>query len=143
MIYMKTLIPMLMTVLCLEVGMAVHVETEIHPQVGDWNEAVNKEGLVRIPLQNPQGHAWFASLQMGTPLQMELACVFNNNHVLSAVYSKGCSSCPQSSWTYNRKKSSTFRFQSRKTMVVQDDGFMMSGYPAQDSMCIGMYGNTK
>ena len=26
-------------------------------------------------------------------------------------------------------------------MVVQDDGFVVEGYPASDSMCIGMYGN--
>ena len=28
----------------------------------DWKDAVNSEGLVRIPLRNPQGHSWFANL---------------------------------------------------------------------------------
>lgn len=33
----------------------------------DWEEAT-KDGLVKIPLSNPDGYAWFASLNMGTPL---------------------------------------------------------------------------
>ena len=47
---------------------AVEVNSETHPEVGDWAQATNDEGYVRIPLHNPDGHAWFASLQMGTPL---------------------------------------------------------------------------
>ena len=41
-------------------SIAVNVEAEsTHPIVGDWEAAINSEGLVRIPLQNPHGHTWF------------------------------------------------------------------------------------
>ena len=32
------------------------------PRVGDWKNAVDENGLVRIPLKNPDGHSWYASL---------------------------------------------------------------------------------
>ena len=59
---------MLALCFCLEAGIAFSVDTETHPQVGDWDFAIDNEALVRIPLQNTRGHAWYASLQMGTPL---------------------------------------------------------------------------
>ena len=62
---------LIVTLLCLAVATAVVAETDKHPQVGDWREAEWFNGLIRIPLRNPKGHSWFASLQMGTPLQYE------------------------------------------------------------------------
>ena len=64
------------------------------PVVGDWKEAVGHDGKVRIPLQNPRGHSWFASIQMGTPKQYEQFCSLDNNHALSIVFQKSCASCP-------------------------------------------------
>ena len=32
------------------------------PRVGDWKNAIDENGLVRIPLKNPGGHSWYASL---------------------------------------------------------------------------------
>ena len=84
--YIQTLL--LTLLLSLEVSRAVVAETEHHPLVGDWDKAVGKDGLIRIPLYNPRGHAWFGSLQMGKPLQAEQICVFDNNHALSVVFAK-------------------------------------------------------
>ena len=67
---------------------AITFSTDVHPIVQDWSSAVNSDGFVRIPLKNPRGHAWYASLQMGTPTQYEQICVFDNNHGLSMVFSK-------------------------------------------------------
>ena len=64
------------------------------PLVGDWKEAVGHDGKVRIPLQNPRGHSWFASLQMGSPKQYQQFCSLDNNHALSIVFGKDCPSCP-------------------------------------------------
>ena len=42
---------------------AVTVDSEnTSPLVGNWQEAVNFNGLVRIPLANPDGHSWFANI---------------------------------------------------------------------------------
>ena len=38
------------------------LEVSTGPVVGNWQDAVASDGLVRIPLQNPKGHVWFASL---------------------------------------------------------------------------------
>ena len=76
--------------------------------MGNWHDAVNyNTGLIKIPLQNPRGHAWFAALQMGTPMQFPQICVFDNNHALSVVFGENCSNCPHKS--YNEEKSSTFK----------------------------------
>ena len=62
---------LLMICLCLaSSSIAFSGETESQsPLVGDWADAVDRSGRVRIPLQNPRGHAWFAALRMGTPLE--------------------------------------------------------------------------
>ena len=44
----------------------VVVETEKHPKVGDWREAEWFNGLIKIPLRNPDGQTWFVSLEMGS-----------------------------------------------------------------------------
>ena len=41
---------------------ALSYEMNSRPIVTNWEDAVTDDGLVRIPLQNPKGHAWFASL---------------------------------------------------------------------------------
>ena len=71
---------------------AVNVNT--HPQVKDWREAEWFNGLIKIPLRNPKGHTWFASLQMGSPLQYEQVCVIDSNNALTQTFSKNCASCP-------------------------------------------------
>ena len=76
---------------------------------------------------------------MGSPMQTEQICVFDNNQRLSAVFSKYCKNCPGRG--YDNAKSRTFKSDQRKRIVVQDDGFVLRGYPASDDMCIGMYGN--
>ena len=76
---------------------------------------------------------------MGSPLQSEQICVLDNNSRLSAVFSKYCKNCPGRG--YDNVKSRTFKSNQRKKVVIQDDGFSLAGYPASDSMCIGMWGN--
>ena len=131
----------ILLVICvsLETISALTVDTEKHPQVGDWTAATNNDGLVKIPLQNPRGHAWFLSLQMGTPLQYEQVCVVNNNHALSTVFSKYCTNCPHK--VYDKTKSSTFERHYVTSTVVQSDGFTVAGGPCSDYMCIGQYGS--
>ena len=79
------------------------------PVVGDWKSATNHDGLIRIPLQNPRGHSWFAALRMGTPLQYPQFCAIDNNHALSVVFSKDCASCVSDRpFVYDQDNSSTF-----------------------------------
>ena len=114
---------------------AVEVNSETHPVVGDWAQATNDEGYVRIPLHNPDGHAWFASLQMGTPLQYEQICVITNNHVHNMVFSKYCKNCPHK--VYDNKYSSTFKAHYTNSTVVEDDGFSVEGGICEDYICLG------
>ena len=137
----RKLFKILLTYLFATSALGVEVGLE-HPMLGDWNQAVNHHtGLIKIPLQNPRGHAWFAALSMGTPYQLQQICVLDNNHALSAVFSDKCTTCPSRS--FDSSKSSTFRSDETTTHVVQDDGYSLSGRAAQDSMCIGMYGEAK
>ena len=76
-----------------------------NPTKADWQEAA-KDGIVKIPLSNPDGHAWFASMNLGTPMQDESICVFDNNSALSLTFSKNCDECPH--WKYNQSSSRTF-----------------------------------
>ena len=68
-------LPMKVLIICLclaGISLAAKDEMELYsPIVGDWPDAVNRNGHVRIPLQNPKGHAWFVALRMGTPIQYE------------------------------------------------------------------------
>ena len=57
------------------------------PVKASWAEAV-KDGMVKIPLTNPDGHAWIASMNLGTPMQDESICVFDNNSALSMTFSR-------------------------------------------------------
>ena len=90
MTYRKNIQILLASLFIVDISLAFDIDTQNHPKVGDWKDAVNSDGLVRIPLSNPKGHSWFASLQMGTPLQHEQRCVFDNNHNLSAVFGVEC-----------------------------------------------------
>ena len=57
------------------------------PAKASWEEAA-KDGMVKIPLSNPDGHAWFAAMNLGTPMQDESICVFDNNSALSMTFSR-------------------------------------------------------
>ena len=134
--------PLLLTVtlsLTLQILRAIDVDLGTHPTVGDWAAATNDDGYVRIPLQNPDGHAWFASLQMGTPLQYEQVCVVTNNHVHSMVFSKYCKNCPHK--VYDHKYSSTYKSHYVNKTFVEDDGFIVEGGICEDYICLGQYGN--
>ena len=65
----KMLYTLLAVFLCLSSSHAVTIDEDFTPIVGDWKDAVNAKGLIRIPVQNPYGLAWFVSLRMGTKLQ--------------------------------------------------------------------------
>jgi len=109
---------------------------------GNWKEATDEEGHIRIPMQNPRGHSWFAALRMGTPLQGAQFCAIDNNHALSVVFGKDCDNCVSDRPNvYDSKNSETYMRQSNKAQVVHDDGFAVSGYMSADSMCFGMFGN--
>ena len=74
------------TFVILNLANALSVNT--HPKVSDWREAKWFNGLIKIPLRNPKGHTWFASLQMGTPLQYEQVCVIDSNNAYTMTFSK-------------------------------------------------------
>ena len=76
---------------------------------------------------------------MGTPLQYEQICVFDNNHGLSMVFSKQCKNCPHK--VYNKKRSTSYVPHYNRPVQVMDDGFVVSGGVASDYMCVGQYGN--
>ena len=118
MIYNKTLPLLLAAMLKLDITHAFTTTTYNvnHPKVGNWEEATNGDGLVRIPLRNPKGFNWFASLQMGTPLQREQMCVISNNHNLNAVFAKECKNCPHSK--FNAENSETAKVDNKETKVV-------------------------
>jgi len=59
---------LLMVCLYLASSTSFTIDEESSPMVGDWKDAVDAKGLIRIPLLNPNGHAWFLSLRMGTDL---------------------------------------------------------------------------
>ena len=115
------------------------------PRVGDWKQSVDENGLVRIPLKNPGGHSWFASLQMGTPLQQEMMCALDNNHALTVVFSKGCLSCPEDTKRkgFDKSTSTTYMTRDKHELIVRDDGFVMNGFTGADKLCIGGYVNRK
>jgi len=69
--------------ICFSKAVAVNVN---HPVVGNWDDAVNSKGLVRIPVQNPDGHSWFIAYEVGTPPQKERMCALGSNHALSVVF---------------------------------------------------------
>ena len=122
------------------VAFTIDSDHQSTPVVGDWQDAVNANGLMRIPLRNPHGHSWFLALRMGTPLQTEGLCVLGTNHALSVVFSATCRTCPGA--RYNSHRSSTFYATQQKNVTsLSDDGFTVSGYLAMDYMCLGMYGN--
>ena len=116
---------------------------EISPVVGDWDHAVTRDGLVRIPVQNPEGHSWFLALKMGTPLQREISCVLESNHALSAVFNQNCETCPHHGVGYTPSGSSTYFGKSQNTTEIRDDGFVLQGKLSMDTMCLAMYGNRK
>ena len=66
-------------------------------------------------------------------------CAIDNNHAMSIVFSKDCSSCPEDikNKAYNSKKSETFMTRNKHEMVVRDDGFILHGFTAADTACIG------
>ena len=79
---------LIVALLCLDGVICAVVEATNHPVVGDWREAEWFNGLIRIPLKNPDGHAWILSLTMGTPVRDEQICVIDNNNAVSSVFSK-------------------------------------------------------
>ena len=97
---MNMVLNLILTYICLKANAA-----KIQPRVSNWKEAT-KNGLIKIPLSNPDGHAWFASLSMGSPMQDESICVFDNNHPLSLTFSRDCGTCPH--WKYNHLHSNTY-----------------------------------
>ena len=125
---------------CFVSSFAVIFDTENpSPLVGDWQDAVRSNGLVKIPLANPHGHSWFANIQLGTPAQ-NLYCVIENNHALSFVFSNDCTNCPRARG-FEPERSGTYLTHHTQTEVVHDDGFAVVGFMAADNMCIGMAGN--
>ena len=62
MVHKVILSMMLMLYFSLEAFTAFAVDTEAHPQISSVLPGADNEGLYRIKLQNPDGHAWFASL---------------------------------------------------------------------------------
>ena len=112
----------------------------VHPVVADWEEAVDAKGLVRIPLQNPEGHSWYLDTRMGTPFQYELTCAVDNNHALSMVFSKMCQSCPNKGRGYDYYESSTYMHMPQNFSIATDDGFIVRGKMAADDFCYSMAG---
>ena len=105
--------------------------------VGDWKEAVNSDGVIRIPLQNPDGHSWTTYLAMGTPIQRGGYCVLDNNHAFDMVFSKDCKTCPRSGSRYDKNKSMTFEEKYTPEPQVQDVGLIVEGKLATDRAYIG------
>ena len=128
---------------CLVRTLATFETPASFPIVGDWADAINEKGLVRIPLQNPQGHSWFLDLTMGSPHQTKMKCVVDNNHALNLVFAKGCKTCPNGHLGYNSEKSKTYMSKAQNETVVTDDGFVVEGVMALDDTCYGMYGTVK
>ena len=124
------------TFLILNLANALSVNT--HPKVSDWREAKWFNGLIKIPLRNPKGHTWFASLQMGTPLQYEQVCVIDSNNAYTMTFSKNCANCPHG--RYLKDNSTSFKLESSQKTVTQSDGYKVEGIAAQESMCLGMFG---
>ena len=80
-----------------------------YPVVGDWDKAINFEGLVRIPMHNPHGHSWYIDMKLGSEQkQKKMRCVVDNNHSLSMVFGKNCDSCPNRGRGYDHKLSKHF-----------------------------------
>ena len=124
------------TFLLLNAANALSVDS--HPRVSDWREAEWFNGLIKIPLRNPNSHTWFASLQMGTPLQYEQVCVIDSNNAYTMTFSKNCANCPHG--RYLKDNSTSFKVESSQKAVTQSDGYRVEGIAAQERMCLGMFG---
>ena len=95
--------------------------------LGNWADAVDSKGLIRIPLQNPEGHSWFLDMRVGDPKQTELTCVVDNNHALTMLFAKDCQTCPNKGRGYDYMDSETYMHRPQNISTTMDDGFVVRG----------------
>ena len=113
--------------------------------MADWEDAVNDDGLVRIPLRNPHGYSWTINLGMGTPIEPRQFCSLDNNHNLNMVFDRQCKTCPHTTFRgYSPWHSDTFYSKKDQNMtMIHDDGFTVFGTYAKDFTCLSMMGTKK
>ena len=105
------------------------------PIVGNWTNAEWFNGLIKIPLLNANGFAWVANLQLGTPLQIQGVCVFDNNNHETATFDRYCRGC--NSYFFDQSRSSTYKGDEGITYSFLENGEELIGFKAVDDMCVG------
>ena len=61
--------------------------------VGDWADAELWDGQVKEPVNSFSSFLFEGEIQVGTPLQDPIKCIFDSSVGYTAVFGKECTTC--------------------------------------------------